>query len=308
MKILSVRFICRLKNNGLFSAYKGSMLRGALGVCLRRAVCMTQKSECFHCMLRATCVFPRLFTAASAPEGSGTAPLLPPPFCIEPAQDRQTEYAAGETFSFGLKLFSYATEYLPYFIHAFTLAGQRGMGRGTEHGQGKFLVEDVLLDGRSIYDARTERLHDIETRNLPLPTPCPADGNGLLPCRLVTPLRFKVENRLSATLDFTTLLHLIMRRIRSLYALDGETFRLPQEEFSTLLQTASTVTIAENALRWEDWSRYSGRQRTVMQLGGLTGRIVYQGPVAVFGEYLDFARMAHIGKQSSFGLGALELN
>mgnify|MGYP002170518530 CR=1 FL=1 len=32
-------------------------------------------------------------------------------------------------------------------------------------------------------------------------------------------------------------------------ALDGETFRLPQEEFSTLLQTASTVTIAENALR-----------------------------------------------------------
>ena len=106
MKILSVRFICRLKNNGLFSAYKGSMLRGALGVCLRRAVCMTQKSECFH-LLRATCVFPRLFTAASAPEGSGTAPLLPPPFCIEPAQDRQTEYAAGETFSFGLKLFSY---------------------------------------------------------------------------------------------------------------------------------------------------------------------------------------------------------
>lgn len=307
MKSLSVRFLCRLQNNGVFSAYKGSMLRGALGTSLRRAVCVVQKSDCPQCLLRSTCVFPRLFTAASAPKDGVAAPLPSPPFCLEPPHDRQTNYAAGETFSFGLKLFSYATDYLPYFIHAFTLAGQRGMGRGTEHGQGTFLVEEVLQDAASIYDARTGLLHDVVTRDLPLPAPCREDGNGLLRCRLVTPLRFKAENRLSATLDFTTLFRLILRRIKNLCALDGETFRLPQNEFSALFQAASNVTIVENALRWEDWSRYSSRQRTVMRLGGLTGRITYQGPVTMFREYLGFACRTHIGKQSSFGLGALEL-
>lgn len=308
MKYISVRFVCRLQTRGSFSAYKGSMLRGSLGASLRRAVCMTQKTECCRCMLCGTCIFPRLFTAASAPKDSDTAPQLPPPFCIEPSRDRQTEYAAGDSFSFGLKLFSYATDYLPYFIHAFTLAGQHGMGRGTEQGQGKFCIEDVLQNEASIYDAREEQLHDAAVQELSLPRPCPAGPDGQLTCRLVTPLRFKAANRLSTTLDFATLLRLIFRRIRSLCALDGENFHLPPEEFAALSRAASAVSVAENALRWEDWSRYSGRQKTVMQLGGLTGHIVYQGPVAVFARYLDFASRVHVGKQSSFGLGSLELD
>ena len=181
------------------------------------------------------------------------------------------------------------------------------MGRGTEQGQGKFCIEDVLQSETSIYDARKEQLHDATIQELPLPRPCPAGPDGQLICRLVTPLRFKTANHLSATLDFATLLRLIFRRIRSLCALDGESFHLPPEEFAALSRTASAVSVEENALRWEDWSRYSGRQQTVMQLGGLTGHIVYQGPVTVFARYLDFASRVHIGKQSSFGLGALEL-
>lgn len=307
MKYISVRFVCRMQTQGCFSAYKGSMLRGSLGASLRRAVCITQKTECCRCMLCGTCIFPRLFTAASAPKGSATAPQLPPPFCIEPPRDRQTEYPAGERFSFGLKLFSYATDYLPYFIHAFTLAGQHGMGRGTEQGQGKFLVENVFQDEVSVYDAGEEQLRNARVQELPLPVLCPAEGNERLLCRLVTPLRFKAANRLSATLDFATLLRLIFRRIKSLCALDGERFHLPPEEFAALSRTASAVSVEENALRWEDWNRYSGRQQTVMQLGGLTGHIVYQGPLSFFADYLDFACQVHIGKQSSFGLGALEL-
>lgn len=89
MKYISVRFVCRMQTRGSFSAYKGSMLRGSLGASLRRAVCMTQKTECCRCMLCGTCIFPRLFTAASAPKGSDTAPQLPPPFCIEPSRDRR---------------------------------------------------------------------------------------------------------------------------------------------------------------------------------------------------------------------------
>ena len=182
------------------------------------------------------------------------------------------------------------------------------MGRGTEQGQGKFCIEDVLQSETSVYDAREERLHDVAAQELPLPEPCPAGPEGQVICRFVTPLRFKAANRLSTTLDFATLMRLIIRRIKSLCALDDVAFRLPPKDFTALIRMASSVRVEENALRWEDWNRYSGRQQTVMQLGGLTGHIVYQGPVTVFARYLDFASRVHIGKQSSFGLGALVLN
>lgn len=60
---------------------------------------------------------------------------------------------------------------------------------------------------------------------------------------------------------------LIIRRIRSLLALDGEAFLLPREEFSALARVASDVRLEKNDLVWQDWSRYSGRQNTRMKLG-----------------------------------------
>ncbi len=308
MKYIAVDFICQLESPAVFSPYKGSMLRGALGTSLRRSVCMTHKRECGGCMLQATCMFPRLFGACAAPAGGGTTPLLPPPFCIEPPHDRKTAYDEGERFSFGLKLFSHATEYLPYFVHAFMLAGRHGLGKRAEPGQGRFRLVDIRQGGNSLYDAATETLHSPQVEELPLPSLQPTGETALLACDLLTPLRFKADNRLAARLDFPTLMRLIIRRIKSLCALDGLSFQLPQEEFSRLFALAADIVIEEDSLRWEDWSRYSGRQQTVMQLGGLVGRIVYRGAVAAFAEYLAFASLAHIGKQSSFGLGALDLH
>lgn len=306
MKYLSVHILCRLLSDGSFSAYKGSMLRGILGSHLRRAVCMIQKSDCTQCLLGKTCIFPRLFTAASAPQDGCTAPLLPPPFCIVPSADKKTFFEKGELFSFTLKLFSYAVEYLPYFIHALTLAGQRGMGKGSEHGAGMFSIEEVRHGDSQLYDARNEHLAPCAGQDLKIPVLGQDMGTASLACHFITPLRFKAANRLSSELDFSTLFRLILRRIRSLSALEGQSYRLPDDMFSMIFQCAESIRVEENSLRWEDWSRYSGRQQAVMQFGGLTGRIVYRGPVHAFTDYLDFAHHVHIGKQTSFGLGQCE--
>ena len=132
MKYLEVSFVCQMQSCGFFYAYNGSMLRGALGGSLRRTVCMTQKKDCTQCMLAATCIFPRLFTAAAAPEKCGTAPMIPPPFCLLPSLEGQRVYEAGENFSFTLKLFSYAVDYLPLPWPAGRAWGvARSMGRGS---------------------------------------------------------------------------------------------------------------------------------------------------------------------------------
>lgn len=305
MKYASVKFVCQMQTAGNFPAYAGSMLRGMLGSSLRRAVCMTQKAECSQCMLSATCVFPRLFVAAATPAGDGMAPMTPPPFCIEPPRDKKCRYLPGERFAFTLKLFSFAVEYLPYFVHAFSLAGQRGRVRDVEGRQGQFHVVDVLQNDISVYDAQAERLHALSPESLDFPALRPTAENGFFDLFLLTPLRFKQKNHLAAALPFSQLLHLILRRSKGLSALEKTIFHLPGEEFSFMKRAAECIHIAESFLTWQDWTRYSGRQNTVMKLGGLVGRIRYAGPVSVFSEYLDFACRVHIGKQTSFGLGHL---
>ena len=302
MRYLFVEFHCSLISEAHFPLYKGSMLRGTLGNYLRHAVCMMQGKDCPDCMLVKTCIFPKLFTFVSAPENSRIAPMMPPPFCFEPPQDNVCDFAPGDSFCFRLKLFSYAVEYLPYFIHSFKLAGQRGMGRGTKEGHGRFSLNDVQLeDGVSIYDAVNEQLF------LSLPHMCDSYDESSLTINLLTPLRFKQANHLAAELDFSLLFQLILRRLGSLYALEGKDFRLPQDDFKVLQQAASSVRITASNLHWRDWRRFSGRQNTTMQLGGLVGSVRYSGPIKVFSEHLDFATKVHLGKQTSFGLGALSV-
>lgn len=305
MRYLSTEFIFTMQSEGHFPLYKGSMLRGVLGNSLRHAVCMMQGRNCSDCILKQTCIFPKLFTFVSAPENSRAAPMLPPPFCIEPQLNNLCDFAQGAIFCFRLKLFSYAVEYLPYFIHAFKLAGQRGLGRGIAEGQGKLSLDDVRQDGVSIYDASNERLLPHKIQDLPMPRLADSRTEGRLTFELLTPLRFKQANHLAAKLDFSLLLRLILRRLGNLYALDGKEFRLSPDDFSALREAASGIGTAASALRWHDWRRYSGRQNVSMQLGGLVGRISYAGPVAAFREYVNFAAKVHLGKQTSFGLGAL---
>jgi len=44
-----------------------------------------------------------------------------------------------------------------------------------------------------------------------------------------------------------------------------------------------------------------------MNLGGITGRIVYSGQVEPFLPYLQAAEILHIGKATSFGLGRVRM-
>jgi len=60
----------------------------------------------------------------------------------------------------------------------------------------------------------------------------------------------------------------------------------------------------QEQLRWSDWTRYSSRQKTRMQLGGVTGRFVLSGEgLAEHWPVLWRGQWWHIGKTTSMGLG-----
>jgi hypothetical protein len=68
---------------------------------------------------------------------------------------------------------------------------------------------------------------------------------------------------------------------------------------------AEEVHPVEENLRWRDWERFSGRQKTRMKPGGVVGRVRYNGPVGPFLPYLRLGEYIHVGKNTAFGLGQM---
>ena len=302
MKYAAITFRCRLTAQARFSAYKGSMLRGTLGTYLKKTCCTIQRGECTECMLSTICMYPQLFLGKEV-SSKGHPGALTLPFCLVPGDTGKSLYEEGEEFSFTIRLFSYAGDYLPYFVHAFALAGQRGMGTGTkEQKPGTFVIEDVCSGTEYLYDKESQKIAFPKGEELELPAWRAGQEECMrLRLHLLTPCRFKEGNRLSAQLSFRQYFDLVLRRIRSLWGLNGTEVRF--ENFSDMLDSADAIRMAESNLYWHDWTRFSSRQKTYMQLGGLQGSVLYEGNLAPFLPFCELAEKIHIGKQTSFGLG-----
>ena len=298
---IALDFDCVMTSAGELPPYKGSMLRGGLGHGLRRACCAVRGRECAGCPLASACLFPRLFH----PAGTGGR-QLPPPYCLVPLDNGKTSYAEGEPFPFRLKLFSYAVEFAPYYVLAVSLMGRAGVGRGTAEGRGRFRIRDISCGGSRVYEAAEEKLLPLPQNLLIMPeTWRPSEERLSLYIELATPCRFKQEQQLSGTLDFAGLIMLALRRAKGLCQLEGLRYSLDQ--FQDFMQLAQSVRTVQSSLWWKDWSRWSSRQQESMQLGGLAGRMTVEGRLTPFMPFLEFARQAHIGKQTAFGLGQLRI-
>lgn len=297
LRHLHVRIHCRLEGPAFFPAYMGSMLRGAMGSSLRRGLCMTREADCLACILGPRCIFPRLFSSRAGEGARG----LPPPFCLEPPEQQPRPREAGEVFVFGLRLFAHACEFLPFFVQAFRMAGQQGLG--SPRRPVRFEIVRISHEGRDIYDAAEGRLESTAPDLLAPPRPGEAGPKVRLRLLLLTPLRFKAGNQLAQDLNFFELFRLMLRRVRALWSLEGQPYSLESRGFASLRQLAADASVLGGRLGWHDWSRYSGRQERFMKLGGLLGQVDYACHAAAFADFFRVAGLVHIGKLASFGLG-----
>ena len=84
---------------------------------------------------------------------------------------------------------------------------------------------------------------------------------------------------------------------------DGE----PVLDYRGLVERAGEVRISNNSLRWFDWKRYSNRQERKMFMGGMLGSVTYEGDLGEYLGLLDFCQKVHVGKNTSFGLGRIQV-
>jgi CRISPR/Cas system endoribonuclease Cas6 (RAMP superfamily) len=204
----------------------------------------------------------------------------------------------------GLTLFGWGNRYLAYLIHALRQAAERGLQRRT----GPMELEGVEQERsagsgewRPILEG--EHLKPLRVRVAERPEP-PAR----IRIEFQTPLRLRLREDLVTpeTFRFQAFFVSLLRRISLLTYFHTEE---PLEaDFRGLAARAGDIGAERAALEWREWTRYSSRQQTKMQLGGVTGWVeVALAGYEEFWPYLWLGQWTHAGKGTSMGLGRYEI-
>lgn len=295
--------------------YAGSLFRGAFGWAIKRVVCVTRTYDCPPCLLRDRCVYPYVF---ETPPPADTRimrkyPVAPHPFVLIPPDGGRT-LAPGRTFELGLTLVGKAVEWLPQFIFALERMGRAGFGSRR--------TSAALVEVCGWIDGRRSRVYSVDDRTLagaeaftdrvtvpagPALDPSPPAAASQVAIELLSPLRIRYEERLAATLEFHMLIRSLLRRLAHLsyFHCGGDPSAVAFREWIDQAQQVRTVS---SSLIWSDWTRYSTRQQTAMEFGGLTGRAVFEGPLDRFLPLLRLGEIVHAGKGTSFGLGRYRID
>ncbi len=114
-------------------AVLANVLRGALGLTLRKLVCPQEwlDHNCPDCVLYRNCAYGQVFVPTPPPESVQLRLQqdLPRPFVIEPPGLHPDDHVTEDGLTFRLMLFGSAIDQLPYFISTLDRLGHDGMGK-----------------------------------------------------------------------------------------------------------------------------------------------------------------------------------
>lgn len=297
------------KEDAELPPYKGSMIRGAFGYALKGVVCALKKNHCGTCAVRSRCLYARIFEEATWERSPALRMSAPPhPVLFLPETKGRTFYEKGATMGFSIRVFGEMNRELPVLVHALSRMERYGLGASVHGRRRRFFLKKVTCAAEIIWEAsRPEIRMPSSLSSLALLGP-PENRQRPSAVRVsfTTPLRIKYTGAFPTTLLFADLIRLALRRIASVFVTfaGGE----PDLPYAALIERAKKVRIGKQDLCWQDWQRWSNRQKRRMFMGGFMGEIVYEGDLAPFFPLLEMVQSLHLGKNTAFGLGQIRLD
>ncbi len=279
--------------------YPGSAWRGALGHALKKTVCVVRNTPCNACLLKTVCIYTYLFETQPPlnSEKMRKYNAAPHPFVLQfPTIDTDDEI----DYRLDVVLFGHGQRYLPYIVHALLKAGQDGIG-GQRQVFNLLKIDEINMKGSltTIYQAGELAAQALAEN------PTTPEMPKQLEIIFHTPVRIKQDGKNVTPREFTfaAFFNTLLRRISMISYFHTDT---PLEiDFAAITQTAKSVDWQTKQLEWYDWTRYSSRQETEMNMGGVIGRVslAMQG-LEEFWPYLWLGQWMHVGKGTSMGMGA----
>ena len=309
LRISRFSFVCRFVTPATLPLYKGFALRGAFGSAFRRVCCvMNKRQSCEDCFLNQECAYFNVFETISLKSSRGKD--IPRAFVLEPPYDTNRIYLEGDTIVFNLVLFGGSIVYLPFFVMTFVEMGKRGIGIPSK--RGKFIVKQVLdLGGKTLFSEGNNLLLNRPTLYssslFPLNNPRETSA---VKVKILSPIRSKKGGKYVGPKDFS--LEIFVDIIRRRLLLLNEFYSLFPTEILDRVESLLSCELTHTCLSWKELERYSVRQKVRMKMGGIFGEFILKLPHDVhkkkeIWKILKLSELIHIGKNTTFGLGKVEV-
>ncbi|TWT63731.1 CRISPR system precrRNA processing endoribonuclease RAMP protein Cas6 [Rubinisphaera italica] len=297
----SLRITLEAEQDCRLPAYKGSMLRGAMGHRLQEQACWwagrercSGHSSSGNCQRPHACAFGALWDSAPGFRGEPPKPYVIVPPIGEAGQ--RLEYSAGEQISWEILLVGEARPWAPWLLNSLQNCWHLGSDRSA--------WQTVLIEIEM-------RLGEFE----PLPAGCSPDYWPVIEAdqiqetssyspqaelNFLTPVDIKTKGRRDQPLTGYEFASRAVGRVVDLVA--SYCSDISAEEIQLARQLAVPVQLGDESLDREEWQRFSSTHGT-HRLTGLSGQVILKNISPELWVYLQLGQFIHIGKGASFGQG-----
>lgn len=273
-------------------------LRTVLGAQLKRTSCVQRQLTCDNCILAQTCAYSVLFES-------------PLPIDNSILQGRNRSYHPfilthtmvadnGKRYQFVLTLVGKGIEYFPFVIFAFQQAGREGIFSSRVHYE-----ISMLRDCATGQELAGEKLRMPSIQQF-----CYKQDESIAAHTVTimfrTPARIKYQGHYTIDFDVYSFFAGLHRRITALQQLYATDTVLSKTQLPIEYHIIPEIQISARHLGWKDIPRYSHRQNTEMELGGVIGSMELNGPLRRQDlSLLESGNLFHVGKNTGFGLGEM---
>jgi len=300
-------------NNGLPPQfYLGSTWRGILGWELKRLVCPFSKStKCLDCLIQDNCPYHVLFEKKTELPGILDAPrgyVLYSPLAPD-SQDLQLE----------ITLLGTCAGFAPAVLQALVLAQKRGLGK--EHLQ--FRIQETVEFTPSGTNCLSKKQDPLTRLQGPFSLSdwlreLPQQQASSYRLRLPTPLRLRRQGKYLGELDLSFMFLCLARRLEALSCIFSQGQPLGRKQwleldhfFKSLQENGAgngkNSAFVHKDLKWDDFARFSRRQKKKVPLGGLVGECWFESDMPNLQRWLKCAELVHVGKGAAMGLGKVKI-
>lgn len=289
-----------------FDKYPGFILRSGFGAALKK-LCLYQsrRMPCTQCRLQDSCPYSYIFETyrPGDREIDFTAENFPHPFVFYPSVREEGLVRSGSDFTLTLTLFGQGIPYLLFYIYAFDLLGDMGLGKS----RGRFVLDSVIdhFSEKRLYSSHDKTLRGEPTRK------SLADLDGAvgdsLRLEFVAPTKIEQYNRTVERLTADMLIRALLRRASLLAERHHDTKW--QLDFRDIIAQFNTkVSSFKSNVHVERYQRYSVRQGQSQPVYAFTGNCEIKGDIQNYIPLIRLGSYMQIGKSTSQGFGKYEIN
>lgn len=277
---LTIRLRC--EKSGYLPLFLGSTLRGALGWTLSKS-----KSDIYRYLYESNAL-------------DSVKAHIVKPYIIEPPKPK-SYYRKGEEMIFSLLLLGDANLYGPELARI--LIEQNIFGLGARRIPFKLLSITHGKTLKTIWDVEAEKLTIASM--LPVPIyPEKQDGKWAS-IQMQTPLRIRRQGNLVVNPDFPTIIRNITTRMRELTEYYGGS--VDYEEIESICELSKTIHLVSSDIYYKRVDRFSSKINEKMDFTGIMGILSFEGNLDVFIPWLNLAQLLHIGRNTTFGCGKINV-